>query len=110
VVVVEIPSSDGSEIKRRPAVVLSEADFHRSLPDVIVCQLTSNPVRYRRRAMEDFPLKDWRSCGRRHPSTVRVSRILSVHKRLVGRSNRVLSRRDLARVEGSLRRALGLGR
>ena len=108
VVVVDVPFSDGREVKRRPAVVLSEASFHRSLPDIIICAVTSNPARYRKPEAGDFPLKDWKTCGLRHPSTARISRILSVHKGLVGRSIGALSRRDLSRVEGGVRRALGL--
>lgn len=39
IVVLPFPFSDGSQVKRRPALVLAEADDR----DVIVCQVTSRP-------------------------------------------------------------------
>lgn len=39
IVVLPFPFSDGSGVKRRPALVLAEADDR----DVIVCQVTSRP-------------------------------------------------------------------
>ena len=108
VVVVEVPFSDLSGTKRRPALVVSVEKFHRALPDVIVCPISSQARFYRRPGPGDWPLSDWRLVGLRHPSTVRISKLLAVDKQIVRKALGVLSPHDLAGVEGGLRQAFGL--
>ncbi|MBI1722979.1 MAG: type II toxin-antitoxin system PemK/MazF family toxin [Gemmatimonadetes bacterium] len=110
VVVVNVPFSDASGTKRRPALVVSADPFHRALPDLIVCPISSQPRYYERPGAGDHPLRDWRAAGLRHPSTVRVSKVLAVDKRIVGRVLGAASARDLTRLSVGLRAALGLGR
>jgi mRNA-degrading endonuclease toxin of MazEF toxin-antitoxin module len=90
VVVVNVPFSDHSGVKPRPALVVSAESFHRGLPDVIVCPISSQPRYYRR------------------PGTVRISKVLAVDKQITKRILGRLSQPDLARVETGLRQALGL--
>lgn len=47
VVVVSVPFSDRSGVKPRPAPVMSLESFHRDLPDIIVCPISSQPRFYR---------------------------------------------------------------
>ena len=108
VIIVNVPFSDRSGVKPRPALVVSAAGFHRNLPDVIACPVSSQPRYYRRPGPGDCPLREWRAVGLRHPSTVRISKLLAVDKQIVKRILGPLSRRDLARVETGLRDALGL--
>lgn len=108
VVVVTVPFSDRSGFKPRPALVLSSETFHRSLPDVIVCPISSQPRYHRRPGPGDCPLRDWRAVGLRYPSTVRISKILAVDKQIVKRALGRVSAADLALVEASVRQALGL--
>jgi mRNA interferase MazF len=107
VVVVEVPFSDLSGTKRRPAVVVSVEKFHRALPDLIVCPISSQARFYRRPGPGDCPLADWRLVGLRHPSTVRISKLLAVDKQIVKKALGILPSADLARVEASLRHAFG---
>jgi len=109
VVVVNVPFSDHSGIKPRPALVISAEAFHRDLPDVIVCPISSQPRFYRRPGPGDCPLREWRTVGLRHTSTVRISKLLAVDKQIIKRNLGPLSPEDLTRVETGLRRALGLG-
>jgi mRNA-degrading endonuclease toxin of MazEF toxin-antitoxin module len=108
VVVVNVPYSNASGVKPRPAVIISAEAFHRSLPDAIACPISSRPRFYRRPGPGDCPLRDWRSLGLRHPSTVRISKMLAVDKQIVKRVLGSLSQEDMARVETGVRRALGL--
>ncbi len=108
VVVVDVPHSDHSGVKPRPALVVSAESFHRDLPDVIVCPISSQPRYYRRPGKGDCPLREWKAVGLRHPSTVRVSRVLGVGKQITRRILGHVSDRDLAMVETELRRALAL--
>ena len=108
VVVVEVPFSNHSGVKPRPALVVSAEHFHQKLPDVIVCPISSQPRYYRRPGPGDHPLKNWRVAGLRHPSTVRISRVLAVDKLIMRRLLGTLSQDDLAKVDTHLRVAFGL--
>lgn len=108
VVVVEVPFSGRSGSKRRPAVVVSTESFHRRLRDVIVCPISSQPRYYERPGPGDLPLRHWNAVGLRHPSTARVSNLVSVEKKIIRRRLGTLLREDLERIQGSLREAFGL--
>lgn len=107
-VVVSVPFTGQSGAKRRPAVVVSAGSFHRKLPDVIVCPISSQPRFHQRPGPGDHPLKHWKAVGLRHPSTVRVSNVLAVEKKLLKRVLGTLHAEDLARVDDGLREAFGL--
>jgi len=109
VVVLNIPFTDRTGTKRRPALVVSTETFHRKLLDVIVCPISSQPRYFQRPGPGDHPLVHWSSVGLRHPSTVRVSNILAVEKRIIKRVLGVIPAEDLSRVERGLAQAFGLG-
>lgn len=108
VVVVGVPFSDYSGAKPRPAMVVSADAFHRDLPDVIVCPISSQPRHYNRPGPGDCPLQGWKAVGLRHPSTLRVSKVLAIDKRIIRRSLGTVIREDLTRIDAALRRALAL--
>jgi len=108
VIVVNVPFSNHSGAKPRPALVISTEAFHGKLPDLIVCPISSQPRYYRRPGPGDVPLHDWRALGLRHPSTARISKLVSVDKAIIKRPLGMLSPQDLLRVEAILRRALAL--
>lgn len=109
VVVVAVSFSDHSGVKLRPALIVSADDFHRDLPDVIVCPISSQPRYYSRPGRGDFPLQGWRAVGLRHPSSLRISKLLAVDKRIIRRTLGTVSKQDLTQIEATLRRALNLG-
>lgn len=108
VVVVEIAFSDLSSSKKRPALIVSAEPVHRKLADVIVCPISSRSRYFDHPGPGDQPLEHWKSAGLRHPSSVRASKVVTVDKRIVGRTLGKLSAQDLRRVEDTLRRTLGL--
>ncbi len=108
VVVVEVPFSDRSEVKLRPALIVSADDFHRDLPDVIVCPISSQPRYYSRPGRGDCPLQGWRAVGLRHPSSLRISKLLAVDKQIIRRTLGTVSKQDLTQIEAALRGALDL--
>ena len=107
-VVVNVPFSDQMGSKRRPALIVSDERFHRALPDVIVCPISSQPRYYQRPGHGDCPLRHWQAVGLRHPSTVRISNLVSVEKGLIHRVLGAVRADDLASVAGGLREAFGL--
>jgi len=83
VIVVNVPFSNQTGIKPRPALVITTDAFHRELPDLIVCPISSQPRYYQHPGPGDCPLREWRSVGLRHPSTVRISKLLAVDKEII---------------------------
>ena len=110
VVVVAVPFSDASGTKRRPALVVSAEAFHRGLTDVLVCPISSQPRYHRTPGTGDCPLRNWRRVGLRHPSTVRVSKLLAVDKQVIGKVIGALVPDDLATIANTIRRAFDLHR
>jgi mRNA interferase MazF len=108
VIVVEVPFSDLTGTKRRPALVVSADRFHQTLADIIVCPISSQPRFYRRPGPGDCPLESWRRVGLRHPSTVRVSKLLAIDKRIVKKSLGKLPPDDVTKVASVIRQAFGL--
>jgi len=108
IVVVNVPVTGQTGSKPRPALVASVTGFHQKLLDLIVCPISSQRRYYRKPGPGDHPLKHWKAVGLRHASTVRISNILAVEKKLIKRVLGTLRREDLIRVERGLREAFGL--
>lgn len=97
-IVVNVPFSNHSGLKPRPALVIGSEDFHKKLPDIIVCPVSSQPRYYNNPGKGDTPLLHWKKPGLLHPSTVRISKILSLDKKIIKSVLGSLSKQDLARV------------
>jgi mRNA-degrading endonuclease toxin of MazEF toxin-antitoxin module len=108
VVVVNVPFTGQTGSKLRPALVVSTDGFHRTLLDVVVCPISSQPRFFLRPGAGDHPLEHWRKVGLQHPSTVRISNILAVEKRIIKRVLGTLHGEDLLEVARGLRSAFGL--
>ncbi|MBV8739622.1 MAG: type II toxin-antitoxin system PemK/MazF family toxin [Alphaproteobacteria bacterium] len=69
IILVPFPFTDQSTSKKRPAVVISSANYHRSRPDYIIMAVTS---RMRVLAMiGKLIVRDWREAGLLKPSTIK---------------------------------------
>jgi mRNA-degrading endonuclease toxin of MazEF toxin-antitoxin module len=108
VVVVNVPFTGQTGFKSRPALVVSVEAIHGRIPDLIVCPISSQPRFFDHPGPGDVPLMGWRGIGLRHPSTVRISNIVAVEKKLIKRVLGTLQPDDKARVSLGLRRAFGL--
>ena len=108
VVVVNVPFTGHVGAKPRPALVLSADTFHKGLPDLIVCPISSQPRFYNQPGGGDHPLKHWKILGLRYPSTARLSNLMAVEKHLIKRALSPLHEDDLARIERGLREVFSL--
>jgi len=108
VVVVNVPFTGHTGGKPRPALVLSTHAFHRKLPDLIVCPISSQPRFYNRPGAGDHPLRHWKSLGLHYPSTARLSNLMAIEKRLIKRVLAPLHAEDLARIQHGLHQVFGL--
>lgn len=71
------PFSDASGGKKRPAIVLADTGDD----DILVARVTSEEPRN----AYDLPLKRWKEMGLLLPSSVRVAKMATLHKRLIVR-------------------------
>jgi mRNA-degrading endonuclease toxin of MazEF toxin-antitoxin module len=108
VVVVSVVFTGQAGSKPRPALVVSADSFHKKLPDVVVCPISSQPRFFTKPGIGDHPLNHWKAVGLRHPSTVRISNILAVEKKIIKRVLGAVHADDMAAVEQGLRAALEL--
>ncbi|MFN0095999.1 MAG: type II toxin-antitoxin system PemK/MazF family toxin [Dehalococcoidia bacterium] len=91
-------------IKRRPAVVVSTDEYHRTRPDCVLALVTSNVQAASTRF--DHLLDDWRAAGLRRPSAVRAY-YTTVLQADVQEASR-LSARDWAMTQARLAGSLSL--
>jgi len=104
VVLVHFVFSEGTDAKRRPALILSTEDYHRGRQEAIVAAITSHVSR---QWVGDHVLRDWQGAGLLYPS--RVTAILrTVKQGMIERRLGALKTRDLRSVEDNLELALGL--
>jgi mRNA interferase MazF len=68
IVLVPFPFTDQSATKKRPAVVVSSATYHRSRRDLIIMAVTSQ---VRPGTFGEVKLADWKAAGLIKPSVVK---------------------------------------
>ncbi len=103
VVLLELPFSDGTGKKKRPALVIANETYLSATTDLIVCAITSQ-----QRALA-FPgatgIRNWKEAGLLKPSVVKAT-IDTVNRALVYKRLGRLNVEDLAEVDRSLRTVL----
>ncbi len=80
IILVPFPFSDLSSSKKRPALVVSNAEFNRRSEDVICCLITSNPAA--RNAVK-ITNKDMESGFLEFDSRVKSYRLFTVSKSII---------------------------
>jgi mRNA interferase MazF len=100
VVLVRFPFTDLSSTKKRPAVVLSSAQYRELHGDVVLLPLTSVA-----QAEDAFPLAYWREAGLLKPTWAKPL-IATVSESLVLRVLGTLHQEDQARVRSVLKTVL----
>ena len=83
------PFTSGQRAKARPVLVLLDLG-----PDCLVCRITSVP----HRGFLDMPVMRWQEAGLEKPSTIRLSRLVTVEKSLLKARIGKLVDQDLDRV------------
>jgi len=104
VVLVDVVFSDGSGIKKRPALVISRDEYHKSRREVLISAITSNVHRV---LCGDTKIKKWKEAGLLVPSLV-TGIIQTVNGKLINRKLGVLEKEDFQKVQKNLNRALEL--
>ena len=80
------PFTSGRQFKPRPVLVLCDLD-----PDCLICRITSVP----HQGFLDLRIGHWKEVGLEKPSTIRLSRLVTVEKALLKVHIGKLSDKDL---------------
>lgn len=103
-VLVPFPFTDQSTTKRRPAVVVSSAAYHRERPDLLILAVTSQvrPVA----GMGEAAITKWKEAGLLKPSVFKPA-LATIERRLVVRALGQLEEEDRAALRRVLAEILG---
>jgi mRNA interferase MazF len=104
IVAVKIRFSDGSAVKKRPVVVLTDDIYHAAHADAVVVALTTNLDTLR---FGDCMLTDWSAAGLPLPSKAKGS-LHTIERSAIEKQYGNLSGEDFKRVRESVRQILGL--
>jgi mRNA interferase MazF len=105
VALVQFPFASAAASKRRPAIVISSDDYHRSGPDVLIASITNNLTAYPHAG--DHAIADWQAAGLMLPCLAQA-KIATVEVGMLRRRLGRLSPEDWEAVQSGLRLALGL--
>jgi len=102
IVLIPVPFSDLSANKRRPVIVISNDEYHRTYADMVVVALTSNPDRTAFGFVIDTP--DLVDGVLNRPSTVRADKIFAIAQNLAIKRFGSVDRSVVERIRESLLR------
>lgn len=102
IVLVNVVFSEGTDAKKRPAMVLSADNYHENREEIIIAAVTSN---VKRTLFGDTKIDGWKEAGLLYPSVV-TGIIQTVKGSMVARRLGKLSGHDFQKVQENLRKAL----
>lgn len=104
VVLIRFIFADETGAKRRPAVIVSTADYHHSRQEAIVAAITSNVDRL---LAGDHLVIGWQEAGLLLPS-VATGVIRTIKQAMIERRLGIMPPEDMQAIRGKLQQALGL--
>ena len=96
--------SEGVGFKKRPALVISSSEYHRSRNEVIIAAVTSN---IDRELAGDTRIKEWKKANLLHPSVV-TGILQTIKNNMIERKLGALISEDFQNVQNNLRLILSL--
>ena len=104
IILVPFPFTDQSNIKKRPAVVISSKPYNQERPDLIIMAVTSQIKP--KNIIGEIIIQDWQAAGLLKPSAIKPI-ITTIEKRLVIKSLGRLKDNDRIALQESLKVILG---
>lgn len=98
IVLVDFGFSEGTGSKKRPSVIMSGEQYHKSRQEIIAIAITSNTQRI---LFGDTKITHWKEAGLIHPSVV-TGIIRTIKTTLVLKKLGILSKQDLQKVRENL--------
>ena len=102
VVLVKVIFSEGSGVKKRPALIISDKYYHNHRQEVIISAITSN---INRLLAGDTKIQDWQKVGLKYPSLV-TGIIQTIKTNMIERKLGMLSERDFLEMQINLKKSL----
>lgn len=112
IVLVDLPYSDHTGSKRRPALVVQCDRNNQRLEDVILAMITSVTDRAASESTQlliETKTAEGQLSGLLHDSAVKCEHLVTLHRRFLGRVIGRLSTEGMAKIDQCLRESLGLG-
>jgi len=103
VVLVKVVFSEGSGVKKRPALIVSDKYYHNYRQEVVIAAITSNIDRL---LAGDTKIQDWQKARLKYPSLV-TGIIQTIKINMIERKLGKLSERDVLETQINLRKSLG---
>ncbi len=103
IVLVDFGFSEGAGAKKRPALIISSDNYHKSRQEVIVAAITSN---IKRVLFGDTKIDKWKEAGLIYPSLA-TGIIRTIKVSVIIRKLGALSKQDLQKVQKNLGKAIG---
>lgn len=103
IVLVDFSFSEGTGSKKRPALIISSDNYHRSRQETIIMAITSNP----RELRGDTKINKWKDAGLIYPSVV-TGIMRTIKSNLIIRKLGTLLQQDFQKVQKNLKVALGI--
>lgn len=104
VLLAEIKFTDQSGAKKRPVVVISNEDYHKSCSDVVIVPITSNIVTSRN--IGDYRIINWQDAGLKEESVAK-GKPTTIARSTLGRNLGSLASDDLQSVLSRVMSILG---
>ena len=104
IVLVDFGFSEGAGSKKRPVLIISSDNYHKSRQEIIVAAITSNIERV---LFSDTKIDEWKEAGLIYPSLV-TGIIRTIKANMIIRKLGRLKEQDLQRAKNNLKKALGL--
>jgi mRNA interferase MazF len=103
VILVPYPFGERAGGRKRPALVVSPAEYNQATGELIIAQITGRVSAPARRG--DYQIEDWKEANLPHPALVR-SRLATLKPALVLRRLGRLTEADLRRAQAALTEVL----
>lgn len=104
IILVPYPFGERAGGRKRPALVLSGADYNQATGELIIAQITGRMAGEERRG--DYAIQDWKEANLPHPALVR-SRVATLKTALVLRRLGKLTETDFQRAKSAFSDVLG---
>lgn len=104
IVLVDFGFSEGAGFKKRPALIISSANYHKNRQEVIVAAITSN---IKRVLFGDTKIDKWREAGLIYPSLA-TAIIRTTKMSVIIRKLGTVSKQDFLKLQKNIGKAIGL--
>jgi len=103
VVLVKVIFSEGSGVKKRPALIISSEYYHNHRQEIIIAAITSNIDRL---LAGDTKIEDWQKAGLKY-SSLATGIIQTIKIDIIERKLGNISKRDFFETQINLKKSMG---